>query len=67
MSSPSRTLPHEEDGSHTPHHEESGSQTPQHRIHTPVQQIGSESSTPRRQGTPGRRTPARRQVRDYFF
>jgi hypothetical protein len=63
MSSPSRTSHHEEDGSRTPHHEESGSQTPQHHSHTPAQQIESETTTPRRQRTSGRRTPAHRQVR----
>jgi len=63
MSSPSRASRHVEDGSHTPHHEESGSQTPQHHIQTPAQQIESQTTTPRRQGTSGRRTPAHRHVR----
>jgi len=63
MSSPSRTSHHVEDGSRTPHREESGSQTPQHHIQTPAQQIEGQTTTPRRQGTPGRRTPAHRHVR----
>jgi hypothetical protein len=65
MSSPSRTSHHEEDGSRTPVREESGSQTPQRNILTPAQQIESETTTPRRQGMSGRRTPAHRHVHDY--